>query len=70
MAGTILEAPQAETIIVGELFACLDATPGIELNALAHDRCRTVQHTTVIEKSGRIPRHAPVDIIIMTGNCD
>jgi hypothetical protein len=65
MAGTLLEAPQAQTIIVGELFARLDAAQGIEPNAPAHDHGLTVRRTTVIEEAGRIPRHAPVDIIVL-----
>ena len=58
------EAPQAQTIIVGELFTGLDAAQGIEPNALTHDHRLTVRYAAVIEEAGRmIPRHAAVDII-------
>jgi hypothetical protein len=65
MAGTILEAPQAETIIVGQLFAGLDATPGINPNTLAYDPRLTVRHTAMIEEAGRIPGHTAVNIVVL-----
>jgi hypothetical protein len=65
MAGTILEAPQAETIIVGQLFAGLDATPGIDPNTLAYDPRLTVRHTAMIEEAGRIPGHTAVNIVVL-----
>ena len=63
VAGTLLEAPQPETIIVGQFFTGLDAAQGIEPNALTHDHRLTVRYAAVIEEAGRIPRHAAVDII-------
>jgi hypothetical protein len=65
MTGTILEAPQAETIIVGQLFAGVDASQGIDPNLTAHHIRLTVGRAAVVEVTGRVPGHTAVNIIIL-----
>jgi hypothetical protein len=57
-------------VIVGQLFASLDAALGIEPNLIAHNIRLAVGRAAVIEEAGRIPHHAPVDIIILVEGKD
>ena len=65
VAGTCLIARQGVTVVVGQLFAGVDAAPGINPNATAHHYRLAVGDTAVIEKPGRIPHHAAVNIIVL-----
>jgi hypothetical protein len=65
VAGVLFIALQPETVIVGQLFAGVDAAPGIEPDATAHNIRLAVGRAAVIEKAGRIPHYAAVDIVVL-----
>ena len=60
VARTLLEASQTQTIIVGQLFAGVDAAQGIDPDSIARDPRLAVGRTAVIEVTGRVPHHAAV----------
>jgi hypothetical protein len=63
--GRASKPPKVETIIVGQLFAGLDATQSINPNVLAYDPRLTVRHTAMIKEAGRIPGHTAINIVVL-----
>jgi hypothetical protein len=65
VAGALLEVSQPVGVIVRQLLPGIDAAQGIQPNPTAHNIRLAVGRTAVIEKAGRIPHHAPVDVVLV-----